>query len=130
MTLARLVHNSPDSFPKLILSCILFKISLFKNICICFRSLSNLTITTEYVRATSSFHNQPRYDTVLVRMPDGNNVFARVHRIFQFLAAEQVWKVALVTLFRTLQSPSASRTGMRLVREDLDSSFIEVSWIV
>lgn len=63
-------------------------------------------------------------------MSDSKFAFARVHRFYRFGAATRNWEVALATLFKTIQTPQQSRTGMRLVREDSKSSFIDVSWIV
>ena len=63
-------------------------------------------------------------------MPDHKYVFARVHYFFRLSAAARTWDIALVTLFKTIQTSQQSRTGMRLVREDSQSAFIEVGWII
>ena len=86
--------------------------------------------TPEYIRANPSFHHQPRYDTVLAQMPNGVHVFARIHLFFQCQACGKTWNIALVTLFKTLESPDDSRIRLRLVREDVDSSFLDVNWII
>lgn len=101
------------------------KLTLYKNACITYTNLSNWGTSTEYVWSNPSFHNHFCFDTVLLQMPDGQYAFACIHQFLEFKAAYKVWNIALVTLFKTIQTPS-SQTGMHLVWEDLDSSFIEV----
>jgi hypothetical protein len=87
-----------------------------------------MKIITESLRCAESFHKRPRFDTCLVRLPDGTHAIARLRMIFTCKADGTEWKVARVTLFKTVKSAHAV-TGMRHVKEE-KPGFIMLSWII
>ncbi|KZS90436.1 hypothetical protein SISNIDRAFT_488320 [Sistotremastrum niveocremeum HHB9708] len=95
-----------------------------------FQSFSTLTYEEENIRCAESFHNQERYDVVLVALPDKSYVYARMRLLFSCQVLGQDQQVACVTLLRTVIPPSEHFIGMRRVREDAAGSFIYLKWIV
>ena len=67
---------------------------------------------------------------VLMFLPaEQQYVFARLHAIWTLPCCDKLWKLALVTFFKTIKTPEQSIIGQRLVREDRDSGFIQLEWI-
>jgi hypothetical protein len=87
-------------------------------------------VATEVLRCTDSFYKRPRFDTCLVRLSDGSHTVARLRLVFTCEAQGQTWQVARVTLFKTIQAPEASPSGMYMLREDTEGAFIDIRWIV
>jgi hypothetical protein len=106
-----------------------FQIHPHKQIKIAYTSKSSLLIEETIVRCHPNFHSRSRNDVILVTLPDGRHVFARLHLVFSCTAFDREWRAALVTLFRTVITPANSRIGMRKILEDKESAFIDVSWI-
>jgi hypothetical protein len=102
----------------------------FQQIKITYESFSSLLIERQFVRCHPSFYGRPRYDIVLLSLPDGFQVFARIRFLFAVKALALDWQLALVTMFRTINVDCD--TGLRRVIEDKDveSVFIDVSWVV
>jgi hypothetical protein len=88
-----------------------------------------MKLVPEYLRCTDNFHRRPRFDVCLVRQPNGTYIFARLELIFTCQAAGKDWKLARVTLFKTIEDAGKSATGMRRVRQDR-AAFVMLSWIV
>jgi len=95
-----------------------------------YHSISTLALTPQLLRCNPNFHGRPREDTALIKLPNGRFVFARIRFMFSCTALHKQWDLALATLFATVISPSRHPTGQRVVREDSDSIFIDVDWIV
>lgn len=95
-----------------------------------YRSLSTFQVVQEIHRCNEEFFGKPRYDSVLIKYPDGSYGFARLLLVFQCTALGQTWSLARVAQFFTHTTPKHSRTGMRLIQLESKGSFIDVSWIV
>lgn len=107
-----------------------FQISIHSYACYSFTSLSSQKDVTEYARATPSFHGHARFDTVLVKRPDGFHQFVELLCLFSTSAVGSDFRLALVFPFRTIENPLNSRTGMRLLEKESNSTFIKLEWIV
>lgn len=106
------------------------QILIFRSVRVGFRSLSTQRIVTEYLRCSPNFYRRPRNDVCLVKMNDGQHIFARLQLIFSCMTSPRQWNLALVTLFKTIETPDQSVIGMREIKEDRDTSLIELDWIV
>lgn len=89
-----------------------------------------MQITKEHLRCTESYRRRSRHDVCLIKMPDSSHMFVRLQALFTCHAANQLWKLALVTQFKTIQDPEQSITGMRRVCDSTQSSIIQTDWIV
>jgi len=106
-----------------------FQIHPHRQIKITYTSKSSLLVEEAIVRCHPNFHGRIRNDVVLVTLPDGNYVFARLQLAFTCTAFDREWQTALVTLFKTAIRPADSRIGMRKILEDRESAFININWI-
>jgi hypothetical protein len=101
----------------------------YQQIKIAYTCHSSFLVKETIVRCHPKFHGRTRNDIVLVTLPDGRHVFARLQFVFTCAAFDRDWQVALVTLFKTAITPEDSRIGMRKILEDERSTFIDVGWI-
>jgi hypothetical protein len=84
----------------------------------------------QYIRCAEKFHKRKRYDVVLVKLPSGNFVLARLKVIFTCAAGGNIHKLARVSIFKTLSEGSSNIIGMRAVQEMNKYQFICLDWIV
>ena len=92
--------------------------------------MSSYQVLSEYLHCSTKFHGRDRSDTCLVQFNNKKYAFARLRLIFTCTVGSRTWRVARVTLFKTLDKPEDTYIGMRLVREDTHGAFVDIDWIV
>jgi hypothetical protein len=102
----------------------------YQQVKVAYTCRSSLLVKETIIRCHPKFHGRTRNDVVLVTLPDGRHVFARLHFVFTCEAFNRDWQLSLVTLFKTAITPEDSRIGMRkILEEEKTSAFIDVGWI-
>ena len=102
----------------------------YQQVKVAYTCRSSLLVKETIIRCHPKFHGRTRNDVVLVTLPDGRHVFARLQFVFTCEAFNRDWQLSLVTLFKTAITPEDSRIGMRkILEEEKTSAFIDVGWI-
>ena len=106
------------------------QITTYWHVKITFCCLGSLQNRVEIVCCHPHFHGKLQYDFLLIKLPNSQFSFARLHYLFCCKAQGRIWCLALVTRCKTNRIPERTDPGLRLVTEEERGIFIDLNSIV